>query len=142
MGKKSRLSKKKNQVIEDLFENQFDEEVVLRKNHLSRKTYNQWLSSESFAAEFDQRIGWLQRHCQAMIAKYATFAAAKLVELIESEKQETARKACLDIISLPNLNAEKDNKLAKANPADTFECQGLSDETAVKLLKVLAEEKP
>jgi len=141
MAKKRQLSKKKMDVIEDLFDSQFDEQLVLKKHRLSRAVYNKWLANESFIREFDRRIAWLNRHSQAIIAKYASLAAAKLVQLTDSESQETARKACLDIISLPKLAARKTEPQTKHPAKPVPPDSQLAPETAGRLLAALAEEK-
>ena len=101
MARKKRLSKKQLAVIEEMFSEQFDEQQVLDKHKVSRNIYNKWLADSAFAYEFDRRVASARRQGELIIAKYASLAAAKLVQLTESESQETARKACLDIISLP-----------------------------------------
>jgi hypothetical protein len=70
-----------------------------------------------------------------IIARYATSAAAKLVELTESQNPETARKACLDIINLlrPNTEPKSDEQ------AEAEQTPQLSPELAGKLLAALAE---
>ena len=140
MTKQKELSKKKMAVIDDLFASQFDEQMVLKKHKVSRAIYNKWLGSENFIEEMDRRIAWLNRQSQAVIAKYATLAAAKLVELTDSEKEETARKACLDIISLPKPTVKNAERAETAQtPLENNE--QLTAATASKLLAVLAEEQ-
>jgi len=75
------------------------------------------------------------------MAKYSQLAAAKLVQLTGSEKAETARKACLDIISLPKLTADNNPKHPESQQAAEPQNQPLSDQTASKLLATLAAEK-
>jgi hypothetical protein len=143
MAKAKQLSKKQLAVIEDLFSGELGEQAVLDKYKVSRNIYNKWLANEAFAEQFDQRIAGAYRQSTTLIARYATLAAAKLVQLTESEKAETARKVCLDIISFPSLTGSlsdaapasvKDSKLQKDSPE-------LSPETAGRLLAALAEGK-
>ena len=137
MVRKQQLTEKKLALIDDLFETGFDEEAVLKKHDVSRVCYRRWLGDKRFVEAMDNRIEWLNRQSQAIIAQYATLAAAKLVELTDSEKDETARKACLDIMSFPKQttgNAEAQEKIEAAD-------ERLSDLTASKLLGVLAKEK-
>ena len=75
------------------------------------------------------------------MAKYSQLAAAKLVQLTGSEKAETARKACLDIISVPKIRADKVEQPEKAPKESSQQVEQLSDATASKLLAALAEEK-
>ena len=138
MARKKRLSKKQLAVIEEMFSEQFDEQQVLDKHKVSRNVYNKWLADSAFADEFDRRTASARRQGELIIAKYASLAAAKLVQLTESKSQETARKACLDIISLPS--AKKPQGPSETEQAGEQQPQ-LSDETVSKLLAVLAEEK-
>jgi hypothetical protein len=75
------------------------------------------------------------------MAKYSQLAAAKLVQLTGSDKAETARKACLDIISVPKIRADKDEQTDKAPKESGQQAEQLSDATASRLLTALAEEK-
>ncbi|RKY23980.1 MAG: hypothetical protein DRP62_04830, partial [Planctomycetota bacterium] len=77
------------------------------------------------------------RQSAALIARYAPLAAAKLVQLTGSEKEETARKACLDIISLPTLAAKK---TSQSNPDKIGKHrEQMPEQTASRLLAALAE---
>lgn len=142
MAKAKQLSKRQLAVIEDLFNGELDEQAVLDKYKVSRKLYYKWLADDAFVEQFDQRIAGAYRQSTLLLARYAPLAAAKLVQLTESEKEETARKACLDIISFPSLASSsadaapesvKDSKVQKPFPE-------LSPETASRLLALLAEE--
>ena len=133
------LTKKQLDVIEDLFAGELEEQAILDKYKLSRKLYNQWRNDDSFAEQFEKRITDSYRQSDVLIARYAPVAAAKLIQLTESDKPETARKACLDIISMPILTANR-----KAQPSEEPQSAdtplSLNAETAGRLLAVLAEE--
>jgi len=136
------LTKKQLAVIEDLFVGELDEQAILDKYKLSRKLYNQWRNDDSFAEQFEKCITDSYRQSDVLIARYAPVAAAKLIQLTESDKPETARKACLDIISMPILTANRKAQPSdEPQPADTQLPVSLNAETAGKLLAVLAEEK-
>jgi len=141
MGKRKQLSKRQLAVIDDLFGDQLDEQAVLDKHKLSRNVYNKWLADELFVQQFNQRVASAHRQSELIIARYAPLAAAKLVQLTGSEKEETARKACLDIISLPELAADNSTKQSNSQQAAEPQIQPLSDQTASKLLAALAAEK-
>ena len=129
-------------MIEDLFGGELDEQAILDKYKLSRELYNKWRNDDSFTEQFERRIADAYRQSTVLIARYAPVAAAKLIQLTESDKPETARKACLDIISMPILTANKKTQLSdKHQPADTQQPASLTAQTAGRLLAVLAEEK-
>jgi hypothetical protein len=142
MDKSKNLSKKQLAVIKDMFTAELDEQAVLEKHKVSRNVYNRWLADGLFASEFDRRIMSAQRQSAALIAGYGPLAVAKLVQLTESEKEEVARKACLDIISLPALLDKKMARPGQAhggNPVSSGRAQQLSDATASRLLAALAD---
>ncbi len=141
MVKRKQLSKRQLAVIEDMFSGELDEQGVLDKHKVSRNVYNKWQADEQFAAEFDRRIAALNRQSELIIARYASLAAAKLVQLTESEKEETARRACLDIITLPSLTAKRIEQSSETRTADAPQVQPLSEATVSRLLAALAEEK-
>ena len=127
--------------MEDLFGGELDEQAVLDKHKVSRNVYNKWLADGAFVDEFDRRVASVRRQGEFIIARYAPLAATKLVQLTESDSQETARKACLDIISLPQGAAKKTQGPSEVERTGEQEAQQISDETASKLLAVLAAEK-
>lgn len=126
-------------MIDDLFAGQLDEQAILDKHNVSRNIYNKWLTDENFANEFDRRIAALNRQSKLITARYAPLAAARLVQLTESEKEETSRKACLDIISLPPPAAKKSEQSTELQNASAQQVPPLSDETAGRLLAALAQ---
>ncbi len=138
MGRRKKLSKKQLAVIDDLFACELDEQTILDKHKIKRSTYNRWLADEKFEAELVKRIKTMKLMSEVLIAKFSAIAAAKLVGLTESEKEETARRACLDIISLPHLGDKKDQ--SEETSANKEKPPELSDETASRLLAALAEE--
>lgn len=147
---KKKLSKRQLSVIEDLFIGELDEQAVLDKYKVSRNTYNKWLADEHFAEHFDRRIASAYRQSAVLLARYAPLAAAKLVQLTESQSQETARKACLDIISGPSIAAKKTDQPptvalggqpTQPQTAQTQQLQQITEQTASRLLAALAEEK-
>ena len=139
MAKKG-LSKRQLAVIDDLLAGEFDERAILEKHEVSKRAFNRWLGESVFMAELDRRVEWLNRQSELIIARYKSLAAAKLVQLTESEKEETARKACLDIISVPKSSAQRASQsLDESQATSPQQYQQLSPETASRLLAVLAE---
>ena len=142
MPEAKKLTKRQFDVIDDLFAGQLDEQAILDKYKLSRKLYNQWQNNNDFTEQFERRIADAYRQSAVLTARYAPVAAAKLIQLTESDKPETARKACLDIISMPILTANRKAQLSdEPQPADTQPPVSLNAKTAGRLLAVLAEEK-
>lgn len=132
------LGKKQLIALNELFETGGDEAAVLKKHNIARSLWAKWLADKKFADEMAARMDAMKRQSGIIIAKYAPFAAAKLIELCSSENQETARKAALDILNLQTDQPET-SKL-KPEISDTAP-PSITPETASKLLAVLAENK-
>ena len=136
MKKKNLLNKKQLAVLDDLFTGLLDEQNVMEKHNINSKLWSKWQSDKQFIAEFERRIAALNHQSELIIARYASLAAAKLVQLTDSENQETARKACLDIISFPKLSAKINEHDVKTDSQTKPE--QLSPEIASRLLEALA----
>jgi len=141
MGRRKYLSKKQLAVLEDLFSSELDEQAVLEKHKVRQSTYDRWLANKIFAERFKQCVNGLMRRSELLMAKYSQLAAAKLVELTASGKEETARRACLDIISLPKITSSRPAEAEKAKKDSDQQARQLSAATASRLLAALAEEK-
>jgi len=133
--KQKRLSKRQLAVIDELFAGGMDEAEVLQRYKVSTRLYRKWLADELFADELKFRIESAKRAGELIIARYTPVAAAKLVGLIDSDKDETVRRACLDIMSA----AREPNVFGPADLAPSNQSQAdLPPALATKLLAVLA----
>ena len=120
-------------MIDDLFDEKLDEQQVLEKHRLSRRLYDKWLADEAFTCYCDRRKIWERRRCELTLARSARSAASRLMALAESKTAETARKACLDIISMLPAASRADAEAPSEGPE-------LPPETASRLLAALAEQ--
>jgi len=141
MERKRQLTKRQLGVIDEIFSAELEERAILEKYKVSRNVYNKWLADERFKAEIARRVTSARLQSEALIARYSLVAAARLVQLIESKRQETSRRACLDIISLPNTKAKKAGKVQKGDFKAVEQAKALPPRTASRLLAALAEEK-
>ena len=141
MGRRKCLTQKQLTVLDDLFNSDLDEQVVLDKHKVRRSTYDRWLEDKLFAERFKQYVNGLKRRSELLLAKYSCLAAAKLVQLTESENQETARKACLDIMSVPKVVGKETKASTDPQSIVDKQAQQLLPQTASRLLAALAEEK-
>ncbi len=136
------MSKKPNKkqlaVLDDLFASDLSAEQILEKHRVTRSLYSRWQSDDSYIAELDRRIELLGRNSRILIAKYSSIAAAKLIALTDSANQETARKACLDIISL----LKDENPKSRPDSADPQPATlpKIAPALAEKLLATIAEQ--
>ena len=133
--KQKHLTRRQLAVIDELFAGGMDETEVLAKHKVSTRLYRAWLADELFAGELKFRIESARRTGELIIARYTPVAAAKLVGLIDSNKAEICRRACLDI-----LEAGRQKDAATADCAESNQDQpDLPPALATKLLAVLAE---
>jgi hypothetical protein len=141
MSKQNKLSQRQLAVIEDLFAGELDEQAVLEKRRVSPRLYRKWQADDAFIEQFERRIAAAYRRSAALLARSAPKAAAKLVQLTQCDKEETARKACLDIISMqtPLLGPPRPKA---ADPDVPEQSPTLSERAASKILALLAEENP
>jgi len=139
MRKKNALTKRQLDVIDALFAGELDEQAVLEKHNVNARLYSKWQADDVFVEQFEKRIAAAHRQSAALIARYAPVAATKLVQLTQSEKEETARKACLDIIAMqPSPMAQP--KPQTPDPDKPDQSQQLTQKTAAKILAILVEE--
>jgi hypothetical protein len=133
--KEKMLSKKQIEVIDELYDGNNNEMEVIKKFGISRNIYRKWLNDKNFTDELAFRFDSARRQSEMIIAKYAPAAAVKLVELAESEKDETARKACLNIMEHPiSINRKEEKVKSKTAQGN------ISPEVAGRLLAALAKE--
>jgi len=142
MSKSKSLSKRQLAVLEDLFAGELDEPEVLEKHGVHPHHFEQWFAEGSFRQQFERRIARAHRESRLILARCAPLAAAKLVALTDCEKEETARKACLDIIALQSSTSPRTLPEVPTATPPKEGLPALSPETASRLLAALAKEQP
>lgn len=146
--KTKKLSKRQTNVLNGLFTGDLELNEILKKCRVSQITYYDWLSDSLFMSAFDKRIDSARAVLTSTLAAYSQAALLSLVNLTRSEKTETARKACLDIVKL--VQDEKDEQTLAAGgratkddtPAmPTLSHQGrtLTPSESSSILRALAE---
>jgi hypothetical protein len=140
MSKSKKLSKRQLAVIEDLFVGKLEEQEVLEKHNVRPREYQRWLADEGFTGQLEQWIARACRESRMILARNASEAAKKLVELTKCDKGEVARKACLDIIAPPGAGQNpRADAASDRTPPVPVAC-GLTPEMAGRLLAALARE--
>jgi len=139
MAKNKNLNKKQLALINDLLPVDKDVQEIIDKHNVTANTYYKLLVDARFCDEINRRLLALSRQTEMTIARYAATAAAKLASLSDGQKPETARHSCLDVINMLMQKAQKIQD--QYSSKDDTQCEPISDETAVKLLAALAEEK-
>lgn len=140
MGRRKYLTQKQLAVLDDLFNGELDEQAVLKKHRVRRGTYERWLADEAFSERFKQYVNVLSRRSELLLTKSSCDAATKLVELTKAGKGETARKACLDIMTMPKRISEHLEAAKASASSEDKEIPQLSGKRASRLLALLAED--
>jgi hypothetical protein len=138
------IRQKQLDVIDEWFKNGGDEIAARKKYNVTPHIWKKWLADKSFNEAVKDRAEAVQRQSQILITQYKLLATAKLIELCDSDKEETSRKACLDILALQADSAgapqAKGNGRSEGTDKDDDDGKTMIDgETAAKLLAVLAE---
>jgi hypothetical protein len=139
MSKVKNISQTQLGVIKDLFAGQLEEEEVLKKWRVRRQTYNRWHTMSNFTSEYKRRLKQAKLEGERIMAKYSNVAASKLVALTQSEKEEIARKASLDVINYFSRKP-KSRSSSKSEP-EAEKLPDLPPEVASRLLAALAQSK-
>jgi hypothetical protein len=140
MGRRKYLTQKQLAVLDDLFNGELDEQAVLKKHRVRQGTYERWLADEVFTERFGRYINVLTRRSELLLAKSSCDAARKLRDLTKEGKGETARKACMDIMTMPKRISEHLEAAKVSGSGEDKDIPQLSARTASKLLAVLAED--
>ena len=127
---KMKLSPRQKQIIEDVFSG-MDEESLAKIYDIKISVLRQWLGEDRFKKRLNEKIESAQRQSSMIIASCGPVAAARLVGLMDSDKSETARKACLDIISV-------NRGLGISEKAGGGFGAALGSEVADKILEILS----
>lgn len=141
MSTSRRLTKKQAAVIEDLFATELEERAILAKHQVKPQEYERWLANERFAGQLEQRIAAALRRGRMTLARNASNAATRLIELIRSDKGETARKACLDILGLQDAGLDSSESTDPGRSSALSTPGRLSPEVASRLLAALAKDE-
>ena len=109
-----------------------NEEEVLKKRRVRRRTYRRWHTMANFTAEYKRRLKQAKLEGERIMAKYSNVAASKLVELTQSKKEEIARKASLDVINhfQPQDQGQKRRQRGTRRGEATRFVAGKSEQTA------------
>ncbi len=125
----AKINKKQRDFLIEILDKRIAVETAMERLDIGAELLCQWFSSSAFLAELAKRIEFITKRSEMLISQHRLTAVEKLVLLTNCDKEETARKACLDIIEL-TADAEKDEKDA--------DMPQISPETAAKLLEILA----
>lgn len=135
MSEPKRLTRRQRAVIEDLFAGEMTESEVLATYNVSAALYDRWLTDARFCECFERRVARAYREARLTLARHAPKAAKTLIDLTKCQKEETARRACLDIVAPPTTSDSPVRTPGQTEPDLAAE---LPPETATRLLAALA----
>jgi hypothetical protein len=143
MYKSPQFIKKQLAVIEDLFTAELDEAEILKKHGVKPGLYRKWLADEQFTGHLEQRLAQAYHSSRVLLARSVRTAAERLIELAKCGQNETARKACLDIIYPQNDDTVKRASSPVAQTTnESVAPVSLTPEKASEILRILAETPP
>ena len=131
---KRSLTSRQRQFLDALFSGDGDEAAVLQALGIMERTYRRWLGQRAFLEELACRVCSTRRRWQLLLARYSPTAAARLIDLTAGDKPETARKACLDVLTLQQRADGATGTLESLPPAP------LDPDVAARMLSILAGE--
>ena len=140
MARRKYLTGTQSAVLTDLFGGEVGRQAVLRRHGIRAKTFDRWMQEELFSAEYYERLRGACAEWELILAKYSPVAAARLIELTGSSHDETARRACVDVLKHLRAAAGESGKNGLEGE-EMGEYSELSVEVAGRLLAVLAKEK-
>ena len=86
---------------------------------IPERRLRRWLDGEGMAKEFGRLGEESVRQTRSIISRYGPVAAARLVQLLDSEKEDTSRRAALDVVDrcLRQGDGERQEEAAPAGGA-------------------------
>jgi hypothetical protein len=133
------LTKKQKEAIEDLFTLDIEMQDVLQKHKIKPRTFCRWLEQPNFFTEYRKRLKLSERQKELVFARCAHSVTASLVNLTQAPKEETARKACMHVISHPDRKSINNTDTLPPPPEDPS--SEISPEMASRMLSLLADGK-
>jgi len=126
------LSRRQREAARMIFEGRREEEVAEGCGVLVN-TVRRWARRPAFGEEMKRLEEEGVRRTRQIVRRYGFAAAAKLVELLQSEKAEVARRAALDLLDrCLRVVSEGGEVKGSESPA-------VSEAEAMRMLMILAE---
>lgn len=112
------------------------ETSLVRTYHkVSTEEFDAWLDNAAFVEQLYRRIQSAQLKGICTLAEATELAAQRLAEIAVGERDETARKACTDILQLSHKLGQAQMEEATYNGPEIE----MTDEQAEKILEIMAE---
>jgi|GEM_PF-1247929 len=134
MAKLGGLTSKQLQVARAMHEEGLTEGEVVERFGVPERRLRRWLANEAMVQEFSRLNEESVRQTRSIISHFGPVAAARLVQLLDSEKADTARRAALDLVDRCMRQVASEG----AGEAASEGQQGLSETEALRMLRTLA----
>lgn len=125
------LTGKQREVARAVYEGQLSEDELSERFGITVRQLQRWSASEAFEQELDRLCRGTERETRLIINRYGPIAAAKLVTLLDSDKDDTARRTALDLVDRC-LNRQPVGEEGDQSDAE------VSDDQARRMLLTLA----
>ena len=93
-----KLNPRQARIFCDLISGEYDDIEIAYRNNTTPGHLSRFLNSKRFKKSFDEYIKRQEERTAVILTTSNHMAAQKLIDLLGSEKEETARKVCLGII--------------------------------------------
>lgn len=131
------LSKRQSRVAEAVYQGRLTDEQIVEQCRVTARQLRRWLQDGEFQSELDRLADESIRQVRFTISRYGPIAALRLAELLGSEKDDTARRAALDVIDrCIGYRGRPDDS---SDGSDGSAAGELTDEQARQMLLTLAE---
>ena len=129
------LTIKQKKVAQAVYEGRLSETEIAEQFKISPQLLGKWLQSETFQQELHRLCETSIHETRCIISRFGPTAALQLATLLSSEKDDTKRRAALDLVD--RCLAIQKQTQADTNPTDDEE--PISDAAAKAMLLELAK---
>lgn len=133
------LSGKQKKVAQAVYEGALSDEEISRQCRVSTTRLLQWYQDQEFRAELDRLCDIAGLRTRCLIANYAMHAAARLIALLDADKEDVARRAALDLVDRSVRISEQSGRSHDGDAEGRAEVESLGEEQAREMLLTLAE---
>jgi len=129
------ITRRQTRVLDHLFSGSSEEEA-LKEEKIPEASYRKWWKEKNWIDAFYAHIESCRRKAQLVLCNYAVYAAAKLIQLADCEKEAVARQACLDILAVKGLFDEHEETRVTD---ETKKVKVLGSQSSQAILKIIAD---
>jgi len=129
------LTKKKKKVAQAVYEGRLSETEIAEQFKISPQLLGKWLQTETFQQELHRLCETSIHETRCIISRFGPTAALQLATLLSSEKDDTVRRAALDLVD----RCLAIQKTGQDTPTDEQDDEPISDVQAKAMLLELVK---